>query len=162
MVWEPDGRGICGTADSVQIDHSTIGSRAFASGDAGHLSVSTPLLTMDGGRIQATGLQGSRGNAGSLEARVGRLMLTGGAQIDTSTLGSGRGGDLSVVATEATSLTGRGSLLPQTGLFSVANASGDAGRLFVSAPLLNIVGGRIQARTLGVVMRATSRYGRGG
>jgi hypothetical protein len=56
---------------------------------------------------------------------------------------------LHVVATEAIAITGRGSELPQTGLFSVANASGDAGSLFVSAPRLEVAGGRILTRTLG-------------
>ncbi len=47
-----------------------------------------------------------------------------------------RGGELRVAATEAISILGRGSVDPQTGLFSVTNASADAGRLFVSAPTL--------------------------
>jgi large exoprotein involved in heme utilization and adhesion len=79
----------------------------------------------------------------------GRLTLSGGARISTSTVGSGRGGEVRVVATEAISLTGRGSIAPQTGLFSVTDGSGDAGRLFVSAPLLESAGGRILGRTLG-------------
>jgi hypothetical protein len=67
-------------------------------------------------------------------------MMDGG-QISTSTFARGHGGDLRVVATEAIFITGRGSELPQTGLFSVANASGDAGHLVVSAPRILISDG---------------------
>src|SRR3712207_7526429 len=49
-------------------------------------------LTMDDlGIIQAIG---EVGDAGDIEVRVGRLVLTGGAQIDNRTEGPGRGGQL--------------------------------------------------------------------
>ena len=49
--------------------------------------VSAPTLSIDNGRIQAT--TWGEGHAGSLDVQVGRLMLTGGAQIDSSTRGAG-------------------------------------------------------------------------
>ena len=144
-----DAISIAGS-DSTGIPSGLFSSAQFGRGNAGNLFISTPLLTLDnGGVIAADTSNPSTGNAGAIEVRVGRLMMSDGAQISTSTFGSGRGGDLSVAATEAISITGRGSVLPQTGLFSVTNESGDAGRLFVSAPLLDIAGGRILARTLG-------------
>ena len=66
----------------------------------------TPTLTMDDGHIQAGTVSGSGGNAGGAEVRVGSLTLTGGAQIDTNTRGSGRGGDLTVSATDAIAIHG--------------------------------------------------------
>jgi large exoprotein involved in heme utilization and adhesion len=89
------------------------------------------------------------GRAGNLSISTPTLTMMDGGQISTSTFAGGRGGDLRVAATEAISISGRGSELPQTGLFSVANASGDAGSLFVSAPRLEVAGGRILTRTLG-------------
>jgi hypothetical protein len=113
-------------------------SNAFSSGDAGRLSISTPLLTMDKGLIQALAAQDSRGNAGSLEVRLGRLTLTGGAQISSGTQGSGRGGELTVAATDAISIAGRGSEGFRSGLFSNTQGSGNAGELLAaSAPLFS-------------------------
>ena len=64
---------------------------ANARGDAGSISVSTPALTMDEGLIQAVANDGSRGNAGNFEVTVGRLTLTNGAQISSSTRARGTG-----------------------------------------------------------------------
>jgi large exoprotein involved in heme utilization and adhesion len=135
----PSGRSSGIVADSQGSD--------MGAGAAGSIMVSAPRVTMDEGTINAS--TSSTGSAGNIDVQVGQLTLTGGAQISTSTFASGRGGDLLVAVTEAISITGRGSELPQTGLFSVANASGDAGQLFVSAPRLEVAGGRILTRTLG-------------
>jgi large exoprotein involved in heme utilization and adhesion len=107
-------------------------SNVSGSGDGGRLSIATPLLTMDGGLIHA---------AGSLEVQTGRLTLTRGAQLSTSASGSRRGGDLTVVASEAITMNGRGGQGILTGLFSATSGSGDGGRLFVSTPLLTIDSG---------------------
>jgi filamentous hemagglutinin family protein len=82
---------------------------AFSNGNAGRLFVSTPLLSMDGGFIQSGTAPESRGNAGDLEVRGGRLTLTEGAEISTSTDGSGRGGMLTVMASEAITIRGQDS-----------------------------------------------------
>jgi large exoprotein involved in heme utilization and adhesion len=117
-------------------------SNTLSLGDAGRLVVSAPLLTMDdGGRIEAAASDDeSRGNAGGADLRVGRLALTGGAQIASGTFGEGRGGELTVVASEAITIAGLNS-----GLFTNTFGEGDAGRLVVSAPILNMEGGQILA-----------------
>ena len=74
----------------------------LGSGDAGHVAVVTPTLTMDGGNIQAVSF--NSGNAGNITLEVGRLTLTGGAQIGTNSLDTGHGGTITVTATEAVSL----------------------------------------------------------
>ena len=115
-------------------------SQATGRGDAGRVSISTPLLTMDAGVIRANTL--GDGDAGNIELRGGRLTLTGGAIIDSGTSGMGRGGDVTVDANDEIAITGSGS-----GLFSNTFSSGDAGRLAVSAPLLSMDNGLIQAST---------------
>jgi filamentous hemagglutinin family protein len=124
-------------------------SNTFTDGDAGRVSISAAKLTINDGLIQAATDRDSRGNAGNIEVRVGTLTLTGGAQIDSRTGGSGRGGDLTVAASSAISIAGRDSEGNPSGLFSQTEASGNAGRLFVSAPTLSIDDGIIRSNTLG-------------
>ena len=120
-------------------------SNTGGSEDAGQLIVSAPTLHLEGGRIQALAADNSQGNAGSLEVRVGRLTLTGGAQISTTTRSKGRGGQLTVTATDAITIVGADSEGNSSALFSNTGGSGDAGQLIVSAPTLHLEGGRIQA-----------------
>ena len=133
-------------------------SNAFDQGNSGSVFVSTPLLTMVDGEIEAGTTEESRGHAGGADIQVGQLTLTDGAQISSSTFGSGQGGSLTVTATESITIGGPGGegigeggepVVIRSGLFSNANSSGDAGPLFVSTPLLSLEGGRIVSRTLG-------------
>jgi hypothetical protein len=104
------------------------------------------------------------GNAGDVEVQVGTLTLTGGAQIQarsgvaefkegvfthSGTGGPGRGGDVTVNATESISIAGGDSDGNPSGLASSTVNKGDAGKVFVSTPLLQIAGGGIGANTLG-------------
>jgi filamentous hemagglutinin family protein len=119
------------TADGVHLDASLIGSRTTA---------------------------GSLGHGGNIEVRVGRLALTGGARITSSTAGAGRGGALTVVATEKIDIAGVGflgrvgllgsGLRGVSGLFSSTSGQGDAGQLFVSAPRLTMDTGVLSTRAL--------------
>jgi large exoprotein involved in heme utilization and adhesion len=125
-------------------------SNAFSLGDGGRLFLATPLLTMEGGLIQTGGTLGSLGNAGSLEVQTGRLILTGGAQISSSARGSGRGGAMTVLASDAITISGRDSQGFPSGLFSGTSGRGSAGRLFVSAPTVRLEdGGTITASARG-------------
>ena len=123
-------------------------SNAFGGGDAGRLFISAPTLRMDSGLIQAVTTCENCGNAGDIEVRGGRLTLTGGAQIDIGTRGLGRGGELTVVATDMLTIAGRDSNGNLSGLQGSAFSGGDAGRLFISAPTVSIDGGRIQSISL--------------
>ena len=124
----------------------------FSSGDGGRLFISAPTVSIDGGRIQTVTARcesGRCGNAGSIEVRAERLMLTDGAQIDVGTRSLGHGGDLTVMATETITITGRASqdissgLFGTVGVFDTPMSTGDGGRLFISAPTVSIDGGRI-------------------
>jgi filamentous hemagglutinin family protein len=122
---------------------------AQAGGNVGDIVVSTPALTMDASLILARTEFGSLGNAGNIEVNVGRLTLTNGAQINGATRGAGRGGTITVSATDTIAISGREGALA-SGLFSLTTSSGNAGRVVVSAPTLRLEdGGEIQASTLG-------------
>jgi filamentous hemagglutinin family protein len=138
-------------------------SNALGKGNGGKVSVSASTLTMaDRGTIDAH--TAGDGNAGDVEVQAGTLTLTGGAQIQASsgvieskegvltsngTGGPGRGGDVIVTATEAIAIAGRDSDGNYSGLLNGTVNKGDAGRLSISAPILQMDEGRIFASTLG-------------
>ncbi|MBI3801151.1 MAG: S-layer family protein, partial [Deltaproteobacteria bacterium] len=106
------GSGHAGNITVIAIDAISIAGRdrdgftsglftdAFkGSGDGGHLFVSAPTVTIgDGGEIFAGTSPTSTGNAGDIRLEVGRLAITGDADIASSTAGPGRGGDIQVQA----------------------------------------------------------------
>ena len=61
----------------------------------------TPSLRMDEGLILAD----SSGRGGDIEVRVGRLTLTGGAQIGSNSA-TGQGGNVLITATESATIFG--------------------------------------------------------
>jgi filamentous hemagglutinin family protein len=80
------------------------------------------------------------GDAGSVMVKVGRLALTDGGQISTSSSGPGRGGQVTVEATDAIAISGRGSMGP-SGLFSSTQAFGQGGTLQIAANQLQLSDG---------------------
>ena len=94
----------------------------------------------------ASGTGAGAGGAGSVVVQASRLLLTGGAQISSSTRGPGQGGPVRITATDTISLAGPSSQGALSGLFSNAIAgAGGAGMLVVVAPLVEMIGSRIQA-----------------
>ncbi len=112
-----------------------IASNTFGSGDAGEVTIETPKLTMESGRIQA--VSEGAGRAGVLRVQVGELTLRSGGQISNSTRVSGQGNVLIVEAAGAVSISGR-NRGGRSGLFSTTNGNGDAGRVVVSAPTISL------------------------
>jgi filamentous hemagglutinin family protein len=123
----------------------------YGQGAGGNISVAVPVLTMsDRGLIQA-GTGTSTGNAGDIHVEVSRLSVTGGAQIFAGTFGSGQGGNIFVAAKESVTVSGMapGSLSIISARTS-EGASGDGGRIIVSAPSVLVTnGGAIDASTRG-------------
>jgi len=65
------------------------------------------------------------GDAGNLDVRVGQLTLTGGAQISSSTRGSGHGGTVTIAATEQLDLSNGGTISARS------TGQGDAGNIVI-------------------------------
>jgi large exoprotein involved in heme utilization and adhesion len=126
---------------------STIGtSTIFGSGAAGHVTLSTPILTIEGGLIEAVG---EGGDAGTVTVEVATLSLIGGARIDAHTDGAGRGGHVTITATNGITISGQDSSGIPSRIVAGTLGSGDAGRVTVVTPALALAGGRIQAATGG-------------
>ena len=125
-------------ANRAVIDGNTVGN-----GAAGHVTIIAPILELPGGRIRAS-TQGA-GNAGTVTVDAGRVSLTEGGQIFSNTSSTGQGGTVTVTASEALRISGQSSAGDASGLFSNSTGSGNAGRVATVTPVLEMVGGQIQA-----------------
>jgi len=145
-------------------DGAVVGSGAFGQGKGGSLlitatdSVEVIGISADGQRPSGlfTQSQGS-GNAGDLRIDTGRLLVQGGAQIGPGTLGDGKGGSLSITATDSVEVIGTtpDGRFP-SGLFTQSDGSGDAG------DFLRIDTRRLVVRDGAVVSAGTGGLGKGG
>jgi large exoprotein involved in heme utilization and adhesion len=156
-------------AESISLlSGSVLGAITSGKGDAGKLSVSAPVLLIDGGDF-AGGIFAftvAEGNAGDLEVQIGKLTLQHGGQIFTGVGArvpnpdgsftifgvdnSGRGGNLTVKAIEAISISGQSSLGVPSGLFTATQkGKGNGGQLFISGPILELHnGGQISSSSI--------------
>src|SRR5207237_6387605 len=82
---------------------------------------------------------------------VGRLTLTDGSEIFNTTTGSGQGGNVSVIAADAMTISGRhideDSRVSLSGLVTNTLGTGAAGHLHLSTPTLTMDDGVIQSLT---------------
>jgi len=97
---------------------------------------------------------GAGGKAGDVIVRSRLLNARDGALISTQTFGEGQGGNLTIAASEATTLIGTGTRtdgqISQSGLVSSTSGSGNAGTLQLSTRSLRIQdGASISASTFG-------------
>jgi filamentous hemagglutinin family protein len=143
----------------------TIGTQTNGQGNSGNLLInasdsvglsgSTTISLQDGknfiiGSSIATSALGS-GKGGQLSINTGRLSIRDGGNISTSVgIGKpGRGGDLSIKATDSVEVVG---FIPNTGLVSGIRTStlgsGDAGSLNITTPRLSVrEGGTVNTAT---------------
>jgi large exoprotein involved in heme utilization and adhesion len=123
-------------------DGGAILSSTEGAGPAGRITIKAGALEMEGGDIQARAEEGSTGSAGAITVTAGRVTLTGLAQIDSSTFGTGPGGTETVRATETLTIAGHDGLV-SSGLFSNTSGegTGSGGRVTVTAGTLEMEGG---------------------
>jgi filamentous hemagglutinin family protein len=139
-------------ADAPDPRPSGVASSTSGGAPAGRISVTSPVLTVTGGVIQAE--TSGDGAAGGITLAVDTLTLSGGGQVDSSTTGAGAGGQLTV---GASALTISGADGPAaSGLFSTAGGTGDAGQITVTGrpgsapPTVSLTdGGRLSVATIG-------------
>ncbi len=94
----------------------------------------------------------SIGNAGNLNILTKRLELNAGAFISTSTLNQGQGGNLTINASDAITLTLQDFT---TGIFSTTQGEGSAGNIDLTTSHLSVINGAL-------ISAATRRNGKGG
>jgi len=114
-------------------------------GRAGNISVSGPLLTLDGGLLASPTF--SSGNAGTIAVEVGRLEILGGGRINSAAdAGStGGGGLVDVRASDSILIQGKGANGRPSRIVTDTIGSGAAGNILVSTASLVLDGGRISS-----------------
>ena len=158
------GSGAKGNGGSIDIN-STAGSVSltngarlqadtFGQGDAGNVTIAARDIAFDG--VGSNGLssgafstvnRGAMGKGGDFKLTTGSLSLTRGAQINTSTSGTGDAGKVVVQANGPVLLTGSG-----TGVSSSVNSTGmgNAGEAFITAKSLSLTdGAQLRSSTSG-------------
>jgi filamentous hemagglutinin family protein len=125
-----------GTSGQAQISGQTQGE-----GRGGRVTVVARDVRLENGlmRTRTFGDQDS----GEITVEADTLTLTKMAEINSSSVGAGRGGNITVVARQAIALTGQDP--GPARIASDALRTGAAGRVSVSAPTVRLDNGRIQA-----------------
>jgi filamentous hemagglutinin family protein len=147
-------------------DGALVSASTFSTGAGGTLNVTASntvelIGTSADGRVPsglfAQTLTLGEGNAGDLTIATERLLLRDGAQVGVNTFSAGKGGALSVTASDTVELIGEsvdGRF--SSGLFAQASGEGDAGNLTIATRRLLVRdGARVSAST-----RSTGRGGR--
>jgi large exoprotein involved in heme utilization and adhesion len=78
------------------------------------------------------------GDAGTVVVEASQVTLTGGAQIGSSTFGSGQGGNVTVTATEHIMITGQNSEGVLSGVFTGTTGQGQGGNITLAAPQVQL------------------------
>ncbi len=152
------------TTGDMTLDHGTISASAFGKGDgdAGALSIEVMKgdLRVSNDALIASQTALGQGRGGNIDVSTGRLVIDTGGAITVETLGPGVGGELSVKAREGIILTnvnvnenrlsGLLATSRNTPIISEKADLGNAGRIHVSAPWLEVGdGGLISSFTEG-------------
>lgn len=151
-----EGPALSITTGSLQVlDGGFVGTRNRGPGTGGALTIDADQVLATGAIDPATGnglvtlslsTETTGGAAGNMTIHTRTLALSDGARISSSTGGTGAAGNLAISASEAVDITGSLS-----GVFTAtaSGATGNAGTLRVSTPVLRMNGGVIDSTTVG-------------
>lgn len=151
------GNVVINTPSFIARNGAFVATSALGSGQGGDLTVnaSDNVELTGSALITGSGL-GEKGDAGDLTVNTGRLLVRDYGVLATTTLGTGRGGDLTVNASQSVELIGNDPIVLSsgarflTGLFSSSLATGDAGDVRVTTQRLSVRdGAAIGASTAG-------------
>ncbi|MBW4599075.1 MAG: filamentous hemagglutinin N-terminal domain-containing protein [Calothrix sp. FI2-JRJ7] len=124
--------------------------RTDATGNAGRLTIDTPLLRVLDRAIVSAGTSGA-GRGGDLTINTDQLIVQNGGRVDASTSGAGDSGNININSTRTVQLSGTSvDGKSRSGLLTVADlrASGKAGDITVqTGELLVENGAEVSAKT---------------
>ncbi|RKZ50654.1 MAG: hypothetical protein DRR08_30050 [Candidatus Parabeggiatoa sp. nov. 2] len=132
------------TQEMTLQDNTYIDTKTYGSGEGGDITITaTDNLTMIGSSISVASGSETTGNAGTIQLNIGQLTLQEGSFLNSGTLGSGKGGDITIMATQGISLFGQDmssqpSLIASSVGDSFTRISGDGGQIRITTPRLEL------------------------
>ncbi len=146
-------------------DGARVTANTFGAGKAGNLMVNASQEVQVSGEsadgqfpsnLLAQANENTTGDAGNLTIITGRLLILDGGQVSTATFGAGKGGLLTVNASQDVQVSGESTDARFSSALSVqTEGTGDAGNLNVTTPVLLVRdGAQVSAGT-----RSTGRGG---
>ena len=151
-----NGGNISITTGSLEVTNGAeLSVSTSGEGNAGSLTITARERVIFGGVGRrfvnsANAVAAGTGDAGNLTITTRHLLAKDGGQVQTTTFSSGKGGNLTVNATESVELIGfaktpDGRFFP-SGLFTSTNGLGDAGDLSITTKVLQVKdGAEVQA-----------------
>ena len=146
-------------ANRIHMAEGQILASTFGAGNGGNLLVdSSDSIELDGlGTESTTGFftqvePGAIGLGGNLSIETGRLSITNGARVSSSTFGVGDGGELTIWASDVININGLGTNLSRTGLLTESREgeAGSGGDLLIETRNLNVINrGQVSTSTFG-------------
>ncbi|MBN3884244.1 MAG: filamentous hemagglutinin N-terminal domain-containing protein [Nostoc sp. JL34] len=134
------------------VDGSNISSIVDASGDdAGNIQVQGKTVELSGDFVRLISLTTSDKNGGDITITTEKLIVQNGAQVGTSTLNKGSGGNLIVNASKSVQLIGNNLPDSTTTLFTTTFSDGNAGNLTIKTGKLRVQGAEISAGSTAIV-----------
>jgi large exoprotein involved in heme utilization and adhesion len=130
-------------------DGAVVSASTAGQGNGGSLTVNASSVqvigtTADGQfftALSATAAPGSSGKAGDITVNTGSLLVQDGAQVSTSTFGVGKGGNLTVNASQSVQLIGELAGQLGSGLIGEAYGTGAAGNVSITTGRFIATGG---------------------
>ncbi|QTA81809.1 Filamentous hemagglutinin family N-terminal domain-containing protein, CHAT domain-containing [Desulfonema limicola] len=114
----------------LTVNNGTIYTYSSKSGDAGNVRITADDINIIDSKLLAISLES--GNAGDIGISANKISIGNGSQLEASTRGSGRGGNIDIKADESLYVTG--SINGCSG----PNASGNAGSISIASPSIEI------------------------
>ncbi|WP_242059092.1 MULTISPECIES: two-partner secretion domain-containing protein [Nostoc] len=144
----PDGvtRSDVSLSNGAHLDTST-----SRQGDAGNVVINADTVSFDESsafsRVEKTG----EGNGGNINITTENLSVTNGARLDSSTLGQGNAGSITINASETVSFDGTSSNRPSLALSGVApKAQGNGKTIEITTGSLSVTNGaQLDSSTFG-------------
>jgi filamentous hemagglutinin family protein len=132
------------TQEMTLQDNTYIDTKTYGSGEGGDITITaTDNLTMIGSGISVASGPETTGNAGTIQLNIGQLTLQEGSFLNSGTLGSGKGGDITITATQGVSLfeqnmSGQPSMIVSSVGDRLTSSSGDGGQIRITTPRLEL------------------------
>ena len=127
-------------------DPTFVVSNSFGRGSTGQIDVTAGTMVLDGSAY-LQGVATAQGDASHVAIHTGNIVLRNGGQVDSSTRGAGRGGQVvvdnsgSIVVQGTRADSAQNGLILPSGFFSNTEGAGDAGGIVVNTRSLEVIGG---------------------